>query len=210
MMIQKAFSQSFPAFVNGRARGRVHPTPASRPPYPRSAQPRSSSAFRLALFQPDIPQNTGTMLRMAACLGLCATSLSPPDFPCRDRAFRRAGMDYLDLVAIRRHVSWARFRRGPARGGVAAWCWRRPRRTALHRFQLCAGRYPAGRPRIGGRPGRSSRVGGCEGRNSHAAGTSVPQRRDISGDDPGRGLAADRLMAIMSPAAGEAAGGEPT
>ena len=57
--------------------------------------------FRLALFQPDIPQNTGTMLRMAACLGVAADIIEPAGFPVSDRAFRRAGMDYLDLVAIR-------------------------------------------------------------------------------------------------------------
>ncbi|WP_256515082.1 tRNA (cytidine(34)-2'-O)-methyltransferase [Alsobacter ponti] len=65
--------------------------------------------LRLALFQPDIPQNTGTMLRMAACLGLAADIIEPAGFPVSDRHFRRAGMDYVDHVAIRRHVSWAAF-----------------------------------------------------------------------------------------------------
>ena len=66
--------------------------------------------MRLALFQPDIPQNTGTMLRLCACLGVPADIIEPAGFPVSDRAFRRAGMDYLDQVEIARHVSWARFR----------------------------------------------------------------------------------------------------
>jgi tRNA (cytidine/uridine-2'-O-)-methyltransferase len=64
---------------------------------------------RLALYQPDIPQNSGTMLRLCACLGVPADIIEPAGFPVSDRAFRRAGMDYLDQVEIARHVSWARF-----------------------------------------------------------------------------------------------------
>lgn len=66
--------------------------------------------MRLALYQPDIPQNTGTLLRLCACLGVRADIIEPAGFPVSDRAFRRAGMDYLDQVEITRHVSWARFR----------------------------------------------------------------------------------------------------
>lgn len=61
------------------------------------------------LFQPDIPQNAGTILRLAACLGLDAHIIEPAGFPTTDRAFRRAGMDYLDQVTLTRHLSWARF-----------------------------------------------------------------------------------------------------
>ncbi len=63
----------------------------------------------LALYQPDIPQNCGTMLRMCACLGLEAAIIEPAGFPVGDRHFRRAGMDYLDAVRIVRHVSFAAF-----------------------------------------------------------------------------------------------------
>jgi tRNA (cytidine/uridine-2'-O-)-methyltransferase len=69
----------------------------------------SSSAMRIALFQPDIPQNTGTILRLAACMGICAHIIEPAGFPTADRAFRRAGMDYLDQVDITRHESWHAF-----------------------------------------------------------------------------------------------------
>ena len=65
--------------------------------------------LRLALYQPDIPQNTGTMLRLCACLGVAADIIEPAGFPVSDRAFRRAGMDYLDQVEIERHISWTRF-----------------------------------------------------------------------------------------------------
>ncbi len=63
----------------------------------------------LALYQPDIPQNAGTMLRACACLGLQAAIIGPAGFPVTDSAFRRAGMDYLDLVTIRRHASFDAF-----------------------------------------------------------------------------------------------------
>lgn len=65
--------------------------------------------FRIALFQPDIPQNAGTILRLCACMGVAADIIEPAGFPVSDRAFRRAGMDYLDRVEIRRHVSWTTF-----------------------------------------------------------------------------------------------------
>jgi tRNA (cytidine/uridine-2'-O-)-methyltransferase len=65
--------------------------------------------MRIALYEPDIPQNTGTILRLTACLGVEAHIVEPTGFPSTDRAFRRAGMDYLDQVALRRHVSWMAF-----------------------------------------------------------------------------------------------------
>lgn len=65
--------------------------------------------LRLALYQPDIPQNTGTMLRMAACLGLAVEIVEPAGFDVSDRHLRRSGLDYLDHVALTRHRSWAAF-----------------------------------------------------------------------------------------------------
>jgi tRNA (cytidine/uridine-2'-O-)-methyltransferase len=78
--------------------------------------------MRIALYQPDIPQNTGTILRLCACLGIEAHLIAPAGFPTTDRAFRRAGMDYLDAVTIVRHRSWQDFE---------AWC-----RSAHHRLVL--------------------------------------------------------------------------
>lgn len=65
--------------------------------------------MQLALYQPDIPQNTGTMLRLCACLGVTAHLIEPAGFPISDKNFRRAGMDYIDLVDIRRHITWSDF-----------------------------------------------------------------------------------------------------
>jgi tRNA (cytidine/uridine-2'-O-)-methyltransferase len=65
--------------------------------------------MQIALFQPDIPQNTGTILRLCACLNVAAHIIEPAGFPVSDRHFRRAGMDYLDQVTITRHDSWSKF-----------------------------------------------------------------------------------------------------
>lgn len=65
--------------------------------------------MRIALYEPDIPQNTGTILRTCACLGIEAHIIEPAGFPVTDRAFRRAGMDYLDRLTILRHASFADF-----------------------------------------------------------------------------------------------------
>ena len=66
-------------------------------------------AMRIALYQPDIAQNTGTILRLCACLGIEAHIIEPAGFAVSDRAFRRAGMDYLDHVSLVRHASWTAF-----------------------------------------------------------------------------------------------------
>jgi tRNA (cytidine/uridine-2'-O-)-methyltransferase len=65
--------------------------------------------MQIALFQPDIAQNTGTILRLCACLGIAAHIIEPAGFPVSDRLFRRAGMDYLDHVSLTRHDSWSTF-----------------------------------------------------------------------------------------------------
>jgi tRNA (cytidine/uridine-2'-O-)-methyltransferase len=73
--------------------------------------------MRLALYQPDIPQNTGALLRLAACLGVPVDLIEPCGFPVDDRRLRRAGMDYLQQVHLTRHESWAAYgaSRGPGR-----------------------------------------------------------------------------------------------
>lgn len=83
--------------------------------------------MRIALYEPDIPQNTGTILRLCACLGLTAHIIEPAGFPATDRAFRRAGMDYLDHVTIVRHASFAEFE-----------SWRRRERLTLVLFTTAA------------------------------------------------------------------------
>lgn len=78
--------------------------------------------LRLALYQPDIPQNAGTMIRLAACLGVAVDIVEPTAFDVSDRNFRRSGMDYLERAAVMRHDSFKAFE---------AW-----RRAAGHRLVL--------------------------------------------------------------------------
>ena len=108
--------------------------------------------MRIALYEPDIPQNTGTILRLCACFGIEAHMIEPAGFGASDRAFRRAGMDYLDQVKLVRHAAWLAFE-----------AWRRTEQLRLvlfttkgaisyldHRFQpdevLVFGRESAGVP----------------------------------------------------------------
>jgi len=66
--------------------------------------------LRIALYQPDIAGNTGTILRFAACLGLGVDIIEPAGFPLSDKALKRAGMDYLEMAALTRHVDWQAFK----------------------------------------------------------------------------------------------------
>lgn len=72
---------------------------------------------RLAIYQPDIAQNTGTMLRLAACLGVPVEIIEPAGFDVSDRNLRRSGMDYLERAAVTRHVSWRTFEDWRRTGG---------------------------------------------------------------------------------------------
>ena len=85
----------------------------------RSSVPAGNARhLRIALYQPDIAGNTGTILRMAACLGVAVDIIEPAGFDMSDRALKRAGMDYLELAALTRHVDFATFdawRAGEAR-----------------------------------------------------------------------------------------------
>lgn len=65
--------------------------------------------MRLALYQPDIPQNAGTILRLAACMGVGVDVIGPAGFDFSDRNLRRAGLDYLDHVEITRHVAFGAY-----------------------------------------------------------------------------------------------------
>ncbi|HLL26946.1 MAG TPA: tRNA (cytidine(34)-2'-O)-methyltransferase [Xanthobacteraceae bacterium] len=63
----------------------------------------------IALYEPDIPQNTGTILRLGACLGVAVHIVGPAAFPATEKTFRRAGLDYLDHVSVVDHVSFGTF-----------------------------------------------------------------------------------------------------
>jgi tRNA (cytidine/uridine-2'-O-)-methyltransferase len=65
--------------------------------------------MRIALYQPDQAGNVGTILRLAACLGVPVDVIEPSGFPWSDRALKRAGMDYAEIAAVTRHLDWAAF-----------------------------------------------------------------------------------------------------
>lgn len=105
--------------------------------------------MRLALYEPDIPQNTGAVLRLGACLGVAVDLIEPFGFIWNDRRLKRAGMDYLEHVAVTRHRSWEAFRTA-ASGRLVLLTTRGA--TPYHRFAfrpddvLLFGRESAGVP----------------------------------------------------------------
>jgi tRNA (cytidine/uridine-2'-O-)-methyltransferase len=113
---------------------------------------KADTRMQIALFQPDIPQNTGTILRLCACLDVAAHIIEPAGFPVSDRHFRRAGMDYLDQVTIMRHDSWSKFRqwRTEAAGRLVLFTTRAGDSYLDYRYQaadiLLFGRESAGVP----------------------------------------------------------------
>jgi tRNA (cytidine/uridine-2'-O-)-methyltransferase len=118
----------------------------------KTAKESARGAMRIALFEPDIPQNAGAILRLAACLGLHAHLIEPAGFPVTDRAFRRAGMDYLDQVALTRHASWESFEAWRTTSGLrlVLFTTRGDTPYLQHRFRpedvLLFGRESAGAP----------------------------------------------------------------
>lgn len=75
------------------------------------------SEIRIALYQPDIAGNTGTILRLAACLGVGVDIIEPAGFDISDRNLKRAGLDYIATAALTRHVTWERFEEWRAESG---------------------------------------------------------------------------------------------
>jgi tRNA (cytidine/uridine-2'-O-)-methyltransferase len=65
--------------------------------------------MRIALYEPDIPQNCGALIRLGACLGVAVDIIEPCGFLFSDKRLKRAGMDYVDSADVVRHASWARF-----------------------------------------------------------------------------------------------------
>jgi tRNA (cytidine/uridine-2'-O-)-methyltransferase len=120
-------------------------------PY-RLRPPARAATMPIALFEPDIPQNTGTILRLAACLGIEAHLIEPAGFPTSDRAFRRAGMDYLAAVKLVRHGSWEAFAQWRKAEGLRLLLFTTEASTSYldHRYEprdiLLFGRESAGVP----------------------------------------------------------------
>jgi tRNA (cytidine/uridine-2'-O-)-methyltransferase len=106
--------------------------------------------MRLALYQPDIPQNLGAFIRLAACLGTPLDIIEPCGFPVDDRRIRRAAMDYVDLAQLQRHASWEAFRRDRAPGRLVLLTTAGATRLPDARFRaddiLLLGRESAGAP----------------------------------------------------------------
>jgi tRNA (cytidine/uridine-2'-O-)-methyltransferase len=71
--------------------------------------------MRIALFEPDIAANTGTIIRLGACMGIAIDIIEPCGFPFGDASLKRAGLDYLPRASLDRHASWTAFR-GKLRG----------------------------------------------------------------------------------------------
>jgi tRNA (cytidine/uridine-2'-O-)-methyltransferase len=107
---------------------------------------------RLALYQPDIPQNAGTLLRLAACLSFGVDVIEPCGFLWDEKRMRRAGMDYLDHVAVARHSSWTAFQQVNQAAGRRLVLLSTKASTRLDRFTFTAndcimvGRESAGVP----------------------------------------------------------------
>ncbi len=108
--------------------------------------------MRLALFQPDIPQNLGAALRLGACLAVPVEVIEPCGFPLSDAGVRRAAMDYGALAEMVRHASWADFLESPERKTGRLLLFTTRGATALHDFEfrrgdtLLFGRESAGAP----------------------------------------------------------------
>jgi len=94
--------------------------------------------LRLALFEPDIPQNTGALLRLAACFAVEVDLIEPLGFLIDDRRLRRAALDYAAQAAIRRHASWDAFLAGRDPGSRLV-LLTTGGTVALHRFDFTAG-----------------------------------------------------------------------
>ena len=72
--------------------------------------------MRIALYQPDIAANTGTIIRLGACMNVPIDIIEPCGFPFGDAALKRAGLDYITKASVVRHQSWHAFRQSvPAR-----------------------------------------------------------------------------------------------
>ena len=106
--------------------------------------------MRLALYQPDIPQNLGAFIRLAACVGTPLDIIEPCGFPVDDRRIRRAALDYVDRARVQRHASWDAFRRDRPAGRLVLLTTSGATRLPEARFRaddiLLLGRESAGVP----------------------------------------------------------------
>lgn len=90
--------------------------------------------MRLALFQPDIPQNLGAAIRLTACMGVALEIIEPCAFPLSDKAIRRAAMDYGDVAQVTRHAGWEDFRTEARKSGARIVLFTTRGAEPFHRF----------------------------------------------------------------------------
>ncbi len=108
--------------------------------------------MRVALYQPDIPQNTGTILRLCACLGVAIDIVEPAGFDISDRALKRAALDYANFVQVARYESFAAFKAGQESRGSRLVLLTTKAESAYHEFAfrssdiIMVGRESAGVP----------------------------------------------------------------
>lgn len=119
-------------------KGLLPPPSAVVAPGGRGAGNKAVIAMRVALFEPDIPQNAGTIIRTAACLGIAVDLIEPCGFVLSDRQFRRAGLDYVERAVISRAPSWAAFRAAQAAAGRRTVLLTTRAATAYTRFRYRA------------------------------------------------------------------------
>jgi tRNA (cytidine/uridine-2'-O-)-methyltransferase len=151
-----------------------------------------ATRVRLALYQPDIPQNTGAMMRLAACLGVPLDIIEPCGFILDDRRLRRAGMDYIDHLEMKRHASWDRFASETNRAG-----------TNIGRLVLLTTRASVPYLDFSFNPGDTLLMGSesagvpdeVADQNTHEARSKVAERGACRGHGAGRGVAANVIAA---------------
>lgn len=102
-------------------------------------EPSEAHSISLALYQPDIPQNTGTLMRMCACLGVPLHIIEPAGFDLSDRTLRRAGLDYLSHLHLTRHASFSSFERLLSARGSRLVLLTTRGETPYHLFEFKAG-----------------------------------------------------------------------
>ncbi len=100
---------------------------------------RGSLRMRLALFQPDIPQNLGGGIRLCACLGVGLEVIEPCGFPLSDKSLKRAALDYGPKGELQRHDSWADFLKAPKRAEGRLVLFTTKAASPLHNFQFAPG-----------------------------------------------------------------------
>jgi tRNA (cytidine/uridine-2'-O-)-methyltransferase len=150
--------------------------------------------MRVALFEPDIPQNAGTILRLAACLGVGVDLIEPMGFVLTDAKFRRAGLDYWAQAAMTRHASFAAFEAARRGGGGRLVLFTTRADTPYTDFAFAPSDTLLFGRESSGVTGGGARCGRCPAPYSARGRDALAQRRRGRRDGARRGLAPDRRI----------------